>query len=148
MTSPSVKFFLDPALEASGIRFEPPREGDAGFDLRASKELLIPAGGQVLVPTGIKMAIPPGFVGLVRDRSSMALARVYTHAGVIDAGYRGEVKVVLSNGGTEPYHVQAGDKIAQMVVVPCLTNCQVLRDEADLGVTERGEGGFGSTGRR
>ncbi len=144
MSENLVKFFVD---SSRGAAFEAPRSGDAGFDLRACENMLIEAGKQVLVPTGVKVAIPEGYVGLVRDRSSMALKRIYTHAGVIDAGYRGEIKVVISNAGEASYHIEQGAKIAQMVVVPCLIAAQQVASEDLLGVTERAQGGFGSTGK-
>lgn len=141
-----LQFFLDPEVKEQGVRFEAPRSGDAGFDLRAAESLVIEAGQQVLVSTGLKVAIPGGYVGLIRDRSSMAVKRVYSHAGVIDAGYRGEVKIVLSNHGSEGYQIEQGAKIAQMIVVPCLDGLIEVLAEEKLGSTERGEGGFGSTG--
>lgn len=142
-----LRYHLDPRLKEKGIRFEPPRAGDAGFDLRASDDLILEAGKQALVPTGLKIAVPPGYVAIVKDRSSMASKRIYTHAGVIDAGYRGEVKIVISNHSEHSFQIQAGDKIAQMVVVPCLVEGEEVSSEAALGDTERGAGGFGSTGR-
>ena len=144
--SVNLRFFLDPALKAEGIEFTPPRQGDAGFDLRAAETVTIPAGEQVLIPTGLRVAIPLGFVGLLRDRSSTALKRLYTHAGVIDAAYRGEIKVVVSNGGREQLLIEKGQRIAQMVVVPCLTQSSEAASLEELGLTDRGGGGFGSTG--
>lgn len=141
-----VQFFLEPEVKAQGVKFEAPRAGDAGFDLRAAESLVIEIGQQLLVSTGLKVAIPEGFVGLIRDRSSMAVKRVYSHAGVIDAGYRGEVRVVLSNHGKASYQIEQGDKIAQMVVVPCLGELEEASSEDKLGTTKRGDGGFGSTG--
>lgn len=146
--SPALKYFIDPRYAALGIAFSEPRLGDAGFDLRAGEELLVAPGEQVLVPTGLRLAIPLGWVGIVKDRSSMALKRIYTHAGVIDAGYRGEVKIVLSNHGVEPYPIEVGSKIAQLVIVPTLTTLVQVKDPGGLGETDRGSGGFGSTGLR
>lgn len=143
----SIKFCLSDQARAKGIHFEPPRNNDAGFDIRALENVIVPSKGQALVSTGLRVAIPPGWVGIVKDRSSMALKRIYTHAGVIDAGYRGEIKVVLSNEGDTGYHIEEGAKIAQMVVLPCLMRGLVVESEAELGATERGDGGFGSTGR-
>jgi dUTP pyrophosphatase len=145
--SEPLQFFLDPSAKEAGVTFSSPRDGDAGFDIRASENLIIETGKQVLVPTGLRVAIPEGYVGLIRDRSSMAIKRVYTHAGVIDAGYRGEVKVVISNQGDESYQIELGDKVAQMVVVPCIASVVEVESEAKLGLTDRGDGGFGSTGR-
>ena len=144
---PSLRYFLDPSLKGRGIRFGSPRQGDAGFDLKAAQDMILESGGQCLVPTGLKLAIPEGWVGLVKDRSSLASRRIYTHGGVIDAGYRGEVKIILSNHGCQSLQILAGDKIAQLVVSPCLTRSVEAEHEADLGATERGESGFGSSGR-
>jgi dUTP pyrophosphatase len=139
----------DPDLQvhlSAGADFQAPRSGDAGFDLRALEDAVINPNEQLLVATGVRVAIPQGWVGIVKDRSSMALKQIYTHAGVIDAAYRGEVKIVLSNAGATPYVIEKGAKIAQMVVVPCLTKCVTVENIEDLGETERGAGGFGSTG--
>lgn len=144
--SSKLRYFLDPAIKAQGVAFTSPRSGDAGFDLRAAEDVTIPAGEQALVATGLRVAIPAGFVGLIRDRSSTALKRLYTHAGVIDAAYRGEVKVVVSNGGQDSLLIEKGQRIAQLLVVPCLTEGVEVSSIADLGATDRGGNGFGSTG--
>ena len=142
--------FEDPVLQfhlSAGAKLEAPREGDAGFDLRTLEDIVIQPHEQIAVPTGLRVAIPEGWVGIVKDRSSMAKNRIYTHAGVIDAAYRGEVKILLSNDGNEPYTLAKGDKVAQMIVIPCITGCEQVETEEELGATERGEGGFGSTGK-
>lgn len=142
-----LRFWIDPKLKAENINFASPRVGDAGYDLRASEDIVIEAGKQALVPTGLKFSIPLGWVGIIKDRSSMAVKRVYSHAGVIDASYRGEVKIVLSNGSNENYSIKKGDKVAQMIVVQHLTDSEEVLAEEELGITERSAGGFGSTGR-
>lgn len=147
MKPPLLRFFLSPEAAARGVTFSVPRAGDAGFDLRSAESVSIAPGAQILLSTGLFIAVPDGYVAIVKDRSSMALRRIYTHAGVIDASYRGEVKIVLSNGGESPYVVAVGDKIAQLLVVPCLTDCAGAESLAALGDTERGCGGFGSTGK-
>jgi dUTP diphosphatase len=120
--------------------------GAAGADLRAREALEIPPGGRAAVATGVRLAIPPGHVGLVWPRSGLAVRHgVDTLAGVIDSDYRGEVKVVLVNHGDAPFAIAAGDRIAQLLVQPVARATFVLR--ADLTETERGGGGFGSTGR-
>ncbi|MDC0358978.1 dUTP diphosphatase, partial [Oligoflexia bacterium] len=141
-----LQFFLDPAAKARGVAFKLPRGGDAGFDIQAAEELTLAPGTQALVATGLHVAIPAGWVGVVKDRSSMALKQVYTHAGVIDADYRGEVKIVLSNHASEPFQIQVCAKIAQMLLLPCLTSGLEVGSLEKLGATERGSGGFGSTG--
>ncbi len=147
ISAPPVLFFhLDEEARRRGAVFEAPRAGDAGFDIRACEDVLLEPGEQRAVATGLRVGIPDGWVGIVKDRSSVASQRVYTHAGVIDAGYRGEVKIVLSNHGSTVFKAAAGAKIAQMVVLPCVTACCQVDTLDALGATERGEGGFGSTG--
>ena len=119
--------------------------GDAGFDLRASEEMVISAGGRVMAPTGLRLAIPTGHVGLVWDRSGLAARHgIHCLAGVIDSGYRGEVKVVLQNLGGEEFTVERGMRIAQLLIQP-VVSAELLRVES-LEDSVRGEGGFGSTG--
>lgn len=138
---------LDPALPLPTAA----HPGDAGYDLRAREAAVIaPAGGRAAVPTGIAVAIPPGFAGLVLPRSGLALRNGVTclnAPGLIDAGYRDEIRVILVNHDpTEPFKVEVGDRIAQFVIQAVET---VEWDEVpDLGETARGLGGFGSTGRQ
>ncbi len=143
----TLRFTLSSQARAAGIRFSAPRPGDAGFDIRACEAAAISPGQQVVVSTGLFIAVPLGSVGVVKDRSSMALKGVYTHAGVIDASYRGEVKIILSNSGSETYQINIADKVAQLVVVQHLSLCEECKSLEELGETERGAGGFGSTGR-
>lgn len=120
----------------------------AGVDLRASEGCVIPPGGRALVPTGLRIALPEGYEAQVRPRSGLALEHGVTlpnSPGTIDADYRGEIGVILMNLGQEPFVVEPGDRIAQMIVAPVT---RVAWSEAEeLDATERGEGGFGSTGR-
>ena len=118
---------------------------DAGWDLYSSEAVSIPAGATVLVSTGVAMAIPKSYVGLIWDRSSMGVKGVHRHAGVIDSGYRGEVKVCLHNTTKETYHVERGDRIAQLLIQEVPVFRQHVVDELDA--TSRGDGGFGSTGK-
>ncbi len=97
------------------------------------------------VSTGIAIAIPKGYVALIWDRSSMGVKGVHRHAGVIDSGYRGEVKVCLHNTTKEPYHIERGDRIAQMLIQEAPNFKQHVVQELDS--TNRGDGGFGSTGK-
>jgi len=127
----------------------------AGMDLRAaipeSESLTLPAGARRLIPTGLTLAVPVGFEAQVRPRSGLALRHgvtVLNAPGTIDADYRGEVAVVLINHGTEPFEVHRGDRIAQLLVAPVATwEWAPETNVAALGSTERGEGGYGSTGR-
>lgn len=145
--SDKLKFFIDPVVKAKGITFAPPRDGDAGFDVRSAEYLDVQAGEQALISTGLTLAVPQGWVGIVKDRSSMALKGIYTHAGVIDASYRGELRIVLSNRGQELFTIEEGMRIAQIVLLPCLTSGEEMECSTHLGDTERGVGGFGSTGK-
>lgn len=129
---------------------EPPRyahEGDAGLDLRISREVTLGPGGRELVGTGVAVEIPPGCVGLVFPRSGLAAKRGITLSnavGVIDSGYRGEIRVALLNVSDETAALDVGTRVAQMVVMPFVP-CEVIAVDS-LEQTERGEDGFGSTG--
>jgi dUTP pyrophosphatase len=121
-------------------------EGDAGLDLCALEGCVIGAGERGVVGTGIAIAVPPGHVGLIMDRSGLAAKQGITNlGGVIDAGYRGEWKVIMLNTSDASYEVAAGERIAQILVVPIALPdvCEV----SELDDTMRGEGHFGSTGR-
>jgi dUTP pyrophosphatase len=123
--------------------------GDAGADLRAAGDVVLPPGGRATVGTGIAIAVPDGYAAFVHPRSGLASRHgitVVNAPGTVDAGYRGEVRVVLLNTDpSEPFTVRRGDRIAQLVVQP-VTRVRFL-DTAELPPTPRGEGGFGSTGR-
>ena len=120
-------------------------DGDAGWDLYSNESVTIPSGATVLVSTGIAMAIPRGYAGLIWDRSSMGVKGVHRHAGVIDSGYRGPVKVCLYNTTKKPYSIELGDRVAQILIqqIPMFR----LHEVEDLDSTDRGSGGFGSTGK-
>lgn len=118
--------------------------GDAGLDLFSVVDRDLAPGEVFAVPTGIQIAVPAGHVGLVWDKSGVSLKGVHRLAGVIDAGYRGEVQVVLINLGPAPFAVRRGMKIAQLLVQPVL-GLEVV-ESAELDDTSRGQGGFGSTG--
>jgi dUTP pyrophosphatase len=127
------------------------RPGDAGVDLSARSEVVLPArGGRALVPTGAAVAIPSGHAGLVLPRSGLALRHGVTclnAPGLIDSGYRGELRVVLVNHDPEhEYTVRRGDRIAQLVVVRVEEVRFDLVSLDGLGEAERGAGGFGHTG--
>ncbi len=126
------------------------RPGDAGMDLLAAEDTkLDAAGGRALVPTGLALAIPEGYAGFVQPRSGLALRHGVTclnTPGLIDSGYRGELQVLLVNTDPhEPFIVQRGERIAQLVIQPVAVASLVEVDE--LPPSERGSGGFGSTGR-
>ncbi len=121
--------------------------GAAGLDLRAAAPAELAPGERAAVPTGLVVAIPEGFEGQVRPRSGLALRQGLTVAnapGTIDSDYRGELKVILVNLGDAPVRIERGARVAQLVVAP-VTRVRVVAVEA-LDPTERGAGGFGSTG--
>jgi len=136
---------LDPDLPLPGYA----KPGDAGIDLLAREDVMIPrAGGRVLVPTGVAVAIPVGYAGFIQPRSGLALKHGITclnTPGLIDSGYRGELKVLLVNTDpSRPYTVERGDRIAQLVIQRVE---QVEWHEVErLDATERDTFGFGSTG--
>ncbi len=120
---------------------------DAGMDVRSVEDVTIPVGGRALVHTGLVMELPPRYEAQVRPRSGLALKHgvtVLNTPGTIDAGYRGEVGVILANFGDAPFEVKKGDKIAQLVIAPVTQ--PVIVEVADVNETDRGAGGFGSTG--
>lgn len=123
-------------------------DGDAGLDLHALEEVLLAPGQRASVPTGIAVEIPPGQAGLVLPRSGLAARHgisVVNAPGLIDSGYRGEVRVLLLNTDREqPFAVTAGDRIAQLVLVR--VELPMAIEVASLTDSERGAGGFGSSG--
>ena len=124
------------------------KPGDAGLDLRASESVTLEPGERRLVPTGLAVAIPEGHAGFVLPRSGLAMHRgvtVLNAPGLIDSGYRGELKVLLINHGAEAVGIGRGERIAQLVVQP-VARARLVEEER-LPDSARGEGGFGSTGR-
>jgi dUTP pyrophosphatase len=137
---------LDPDLPVPAYA----REGDAGADLAAAQDaVLAPRGGRALIPTGVAVAIPMGYAGFVLPRSGLALKHGVTclnTPGLIDAGYRDELRVLLVNTDpTEVYHVRRGDRIAQLVIQAVAQAQFTTVDE--LAASERGHRGFGHSGR-
>jgi dUTP pyrophosphatase len=135
---------LDPGLPLPAYQ----HEGDAGLDLYAAEDVTLAPGERTVVGTGISVAIPAGFVGLGVPRSGLAvrtgLSMVNT-PGIIDSGYRGEIKIVLINHDLrENVEVKRGERIGQLVVMPVAT--VVIDEVSELPSSARGEGGFGSTG--
>lgn len=122
-------------------------DGSAGFDLYADHHCKIEWGSTEVINTGIAIEIPRHYVGLIFARSGLATKhgiRPANCVGVIDSDYRGEIMVALRNDGFNDYEIHTGDRIAQIVIVPCLTDN--LEESDHLSVTVRGDGGFGSTG--
>ena len=123
--------------------------GSSGMDLGANIDgkLIIEPGKTVIIPTGLALSIPKGYEAQIRPRSGLAAKNkisVLNTPGTIDADYRGEIKVILINLGSEPFKIEKGLRIAQMVICP-IVKAQ-LEEVDDLNKTERGDGGFGSTG--
>lgn len=137
---------LDPSVELPTYAYE----GDAGLDLRSNETIDIHPFERVLIPTGLAIALPDGYAGFVQPRSGMALKRGLTIAntpGLIDAHYRGELKVIAVNiDARETIHIERGERIAQLVIqrVPVVH----LNEVEELDQTDRGCGGFGSSGSR
>lgn len=117
---------------------------DAGLDLRSTEDAFVFAGGQRVFDTGVHVQIPPGNVGMLTSKSGL-MKKGITSRGTIDSGYTGSIKAVLYNNGPESYRVRKGDKITQLVIMPIIVESLELVES--LEETERGDGGFGSTGR-
>jgi dUTP pyrophosphatase len=122
-------------------------DGAAGMDVLSAEDVTLAPGARNAVATGLAVAIPPGYEIQVRPRSGLALKHgisVPNTPGTIDSDYRGEIKVILINHGTEPFAIHRGDRIAQLVLAP--VTLAEWNEVAELGETGRGAGGFGSTG--
>lgn len=137
---------LDPEMELPSYA----KPGDAGLDLRSRVEMKLEPGMRALVPTGIAVAIPAGYVGLVHPRSGLAIKSgisMVNTPGTIDSGYRGEISVILINHDREEtFEIKRGDRIAQLVIQQ--VEVAELVAVKELPPSERGEGGFGSSGIR
>lgn len=118
---------------------------DAGLDLYNLEDILLEAGEGKVARTGIALALPPQHVGLVADRSSLAKKGIKTAGGIIDAGYRGEIHIVLWNISGSPVHLKKGERIAQLLIIPIAT--PAVTEVTTLDDTSRGTKGFGSTGK-
>jgi len=120
------------------------------MDVRAAvdSDLVVPPGSTVLVPTGFAIAVPPGYEAQVRPRSGLAIKHqigIMNSPGTIDPDYRGEVRIILTNFGKEPFVIRRGDRIAQMIIAPYVR--AEWEERETLETTQRGAGGFGHTGR-
>jgi dUTP pyrophosphatase len=137
-------------LITAATGFEPvyAKPGDAGADLRSSIAVTIPAHSRLLVPTGVSIALPNGYVGLVHPRSGLAVKHgvtVLNTPGTIDAGYRGEIIIILFNSSDTDFDIAVGDRIAQLLIQE--VEQAVFVSVEKLPDSERGETGFGSSGR-
>ena len=134
-------------LDEGAFAPESAHEWDAGYDLRTPAPFIICPGKNVTVDTGVHIAIPQGYVGFLKSKSGLNVRNSLTGEGVIDAGYTGSVVCKLYHNDTDGYEkrFERGDKIIQIVLLPIIKPKVVIVDELDE--TERGDGGFGSTGR-
>jgi len=141
-----VKFYMHTGCE--DLQPSKAHQDDAAYDLRAREEMIIEPRNSAMVPTGLFLELPTGFEAQIRPRSGLAAKSAITvlnSPGTIDAGYRGEVKVILFNAGTQPFRVERSNRIAQMVIQK-LPEIELVLEE-NLAVSTRGDGGFGSTGK-
>lgn len=120
-------------------------ETDAGLDLYSPIDITVPARGSAIIDTGVHVQLPKGTAGFLKSKSGLNVHHNITGEGVIDVGYTGSIAVKLYNHGDTDYHVQRGDKISQLVIVQIVTPRLMIVDKLDD--SERGENGFGSTGR-
>jgi len=128
---------------------QPNRSGDAAADLRANESAIIASGSRAIVGTGLAVAIPENACGLVLPRSGLAFKHgitVLNSPGLIDSGYRGEIKIILLNTSDEDFKVAVGDRIAQLLIVGLQQVSYIQSKELPAGPDERGEAGFGSSG--
>lgn len=136
-----MKIKLDPGAYMP----ERAHEADAGYDLRSPIRDRLYAGEALTIDTGVHVAIPVGYAGFLKSKSGLNVKHDIVGEGVIDSGYTGSIRVKLYNHGRESYVIEKGDKISQLVILPIYT--PDLELVSDLDETERGDGGFGSTGR-
>lgn len=137
--------FLKIKLDKGAIAPTRAHPYDAGLDLYAMNACSIPSKLRITLDTGVHVAIPEGYVGFIKSKSGLMVNHGIVTDGTIDAHYTGSIRVCLFNNGDKAYFGQAGDKIAQLVIVPCMLPRLELVDS--LEDTDRGDNGFGSTGR-
>ena len=132
-------------LDNGAFKPEFAHKTDAGADLRSPIETVVPARDNVVIDTGVHVEIPEGYVGILKSKSGLNVKHDLIGTGTIDSGYSGSIRVKLYNLGDTDYQILRGDKIIQMVILPC-AYCEFTQVEK-FAETERGDGGFGSTGR-
>lgn len=118
---------------------------DAGADLRSPTDAVVPAWGSRVIDTGVHIQLPHGYVGMLKSKSGLNIKHGITSEGVVDEGYTGQIKVKLYNHSHERYKIERGDEITQLVIMPCEYVDFEVVDKLDD--SERGDGGFGSTGK-
>ena len=136
-----VKVMLDPGAYMP----ERAHEDDAGFDIRTPAAFVVYPGGYAVIDTGVHVEIPKGYAGVLKSKSGLNVRYGITNTGLIDCGYTGSIRVKLYNHGIDPVRFEVGDKVSQLVILPVFLP-DLVRVDA-LGETERGNNGFGSTGR-
>ena len=136
-----MKIKLDPGAYMP----ERAHSADAGYDLRSPVKGRLYAGEAVVIDTGVHVEIPQGYVGMLKSKSGLNVKHDIVGEGVIDSGYTGSIRVKLYNHGSESYMIETGDKISQLVILPIIT--PELELVTELEETDRGNNGFGSTGR-
>lgn len=142
---------IDYKLDTGALAPAKAHETDAGFDLRIPmnldpKDLIVPAGKSLVIDTGVHMAIPSGYTGFLKSKSGLNVKFDLTTEGVIDAGYQGSIVVKVYNHGERDYQFRPKDKLTQIVILP-IPDVALRRVEDFCTVTERGDNGFGSSGR-
>lgn len=137
-----MKIKLDPGAYMP----ERAHSADAGYDLRSPVKGRLYAGEAVVIDTGVHVEIPQGYVGMLKSKSGLNVKHDIVGEGVIDSGYTGSIRVKLYNHGSESYMIETGDKISQLVILPIIT--PELELVTELEETDRGNNGFGSTGRK
>lgn len=137
-----MKVLLDPGAYMP----ERAHSADAGYDLCSPIKCRLYAGEAVVIDTGVHVEIPVGYAGMLKSKSGLNVKHDIVGEGVIDSGYTGSIRVKLYNHGSESYMIEVGDKISQLVILPIITPDLELVEE--LEETDRGNNGFGSTGRR
>lgn len=133
-------------LDAGAYMPERAHETDAGYDLRAPATYIVRAHGSTTIDTGVHIELPRGTVGMLKSKSGLNVNHGITSEGVIDVGYTGSIVAKLYNHSDTNYVVEPGDKVTQLVILP-LVDVGTLEQVSELEDTERGDGGFGSTGR-
>lgn len=138
-TIPIIKFHPDAIIPTYA------HNNDAGCDFTTPESITVPARGRIMIPTGIGMAIPDGYMLRISDKSGLASKGLHTMGGIVDAGYRGEINVIIYNTTDSDYEFMAGHKIAQGIIQPIVHGEFELVSELDDSL--RGDNGFGSTGK-
>lgn len=141
-----MELMIDFMLDEGAMMPTKAHDTDAGFDLYTPHELTVKAGESATVFTGVHMIIPKGWCGLLVSKSGLNTKCDIKTTGLVDAGYTGQIIVKVQNHGKEDYHFNAGDKVSQIVMLP-IPNVVTLNPIEELPCTERGAGGFGSSGR-